>query len=39
MTVAQLRQMSNDEYLYWQAFYALENQQRELDALKAKGKG
>lgn len=38
-TVAELReQMSNDEFLHWQMYYARIAQQQELERLKAQGK-
>lgn len=40
MTVAEMRhRMSNDEYVYWCVYYAREAQRKELERLKASGKG
>jgi hypothetical protein len=36
-TVAELREMSNDEFLHWQAYYALEAQQIELESKRGAG--
>lgn len=40
MTVGELRErMSNDEFVHWAQYYALQAQQIELETLKAKGVG
>jgi hypothetical protein len=37
--VAELREMSNLEFLGWQAYYALEASELELEQRKARGEG
>lgn len=40
MTVAEMRErMSNDEFLHWAQYYALQAQQMELEQKRAKGGG
>jgi hypothetical protein len=40
MTVARLREeMSNHEFVQWTRYFAVKQQQRELEILKAKGGG
>jgi hypothetical protein len=40
MTVARMRQeMSNSEYMYWQAYYARKAQREQLAQLSAKAPG
>lgn len=37
-TVAEMREMSNEEFVYWGMYYARIAQREELEALKAKSR-